>query len=188
MDKLCTLKDGLLVQLRDLYSAENQLLKVLPKMEKKAKNQKLKKVFHSHLLETEGHLARLDEISKLMQEKLSGKTCKAMQGLIEEGQEVLDEESENEALLDVLLIGAAQRVEHYQMAAYSTALAIVEELGQDEIAKLLDETLDEEREADRKLFAISQGEVLSQANIPLGMNEKKTRYKNTTTRDVTITS
>lgn len=177
MTKLRTLNDGLLDQLKDLYSAESQLLKALPKMEKKATNPRLKKVFNFHLRETEIQLARLDKIGELVEEKLSGKTCKAMQGLLEEGKEVLEEESENEALLDALLIGAAQRVEHYEMAAYGTALAMADELGQDEISKLLDESLGEEKDADRKLSAIAEGEVLSQANIPIGMNEDKSRFR-----------
>lgn len=162
---LNTLRDGLLDGIRDLYSAEGQLLKALPKMEKKATNQKLKVAIHAHLLETEGQVERLDEIGKLMDEKLTGKTCKAMQGLIEEGKEVLGAESENSALLDALLIGAAQRVEHYEMAAYGTARAMALELGEDEIAMLLKEALDEEVDANKKLTSILKEEVISQANL-----------------------
>ena len=116
--KLTTLRDGLLNEVKDLYSAEHQLLKALPKMEKKAENQKLKEALHAHLLETEGQIERLDKIGTLLDAKLSGKTCKAMQGLIEESNEVIGEQSDNKALLDLLLIGAARRVEHYEMAAH----------------------------------------------------------------------
>lgn len=173
MTKLNTLEDGLIDQLKDLYSAENQLLKVLPKIEKKAKSQKLKSALHAHFLETEEQVERLDKIGAILQAKLTGKTCKAMQGLIEEGKEVLEEESENEALLDALLIAAAQRVEHYEIAAYGTASAMALELGRHEVVKLLEKTLDEEKKADKKLSAISEEEVLSQANIPSDMDEEE---------------
>ncbi len=163
MTSLNTLRDGLLDQLKDLYSAETQLLKALPKMEKKATNQKLKSAISSHLKETEGHLARLQEISALVNQKLTGKTCKAMAGLIEEGKEVLEEDSENDALIDTLIIGAAQRVEHYEMAAYGTVRAMAEELGEDKVAGILEETLQEEKDADQMLTSISEGGVLADA-------------------------
>lgn len=163
MSKLKTLKDGLLDQLKDLYSAENQLLKALPKMEKKASNASLQDAFGAHLGETEQHLERLNVIGTILQSKLSGKTCKAMQGLIEEGKEVIEEESENDALIDVLLIAAAQRVEHYEIAAYGTARAIAEELGEEEVVTLLQQTLDEEKDADKKLTQICEQEILAQA-------------------------
>ena len=163
MSELNTLRDGLIDQLKDLFSAENQLLKALPKLEKKATNPKLKKAFGSHLLETQGQVSRLEQIAKLMNEKLTGKTCKAMQGLIEEGKEVLEEESENDALIDTLLIGAAQRVEHYEIAAYGTARAMAEEIGETAVVRFLQASLDEECAADEKLTEISEGQVLSEA-------------------------
>lgn len=157
--------DGLVEEVKDLYSAEKQLLKALPKMEKNATSQKLKDAFSSHLKETEGQLERLEQIGELLGKKISGKTCKAMQGLIEEGSELMEEESDNKALLDALLIGAAQRVEHYEIAAYGTACAIAQELGENKIAKLLEATLEEEKKADKKLTSISEGEVLAEANM-----------------------
>lgn len=163
--KLNTLTDGLMSEIRDLYSAEHQLLKALPKMESKATNKNLKAAFRAHLLETEVQVERLDEIGKLLEVKLSGKTCKAMQGLIEEGSEVMEEDSENMALLDTLLIGAAQRLEHYEIAAYSSAHAIALVLGETKVAKLLEETLEEEVKAERKLSSICKGEVLPEANL-----------------------
>lgn len=159
-----TLRDGLRKEVKDLYSAELQLLKALPKMEKKASSPKLKEAFREHLVETEGQVVRLDEIGKLLQEKLSGKTCKAMKGLIEEGSEVIEEDSDNTALLDTLLIGAAQRVEHYEIAAYGCACAIAKELGLDDIAELLEESLKEEVQADKKLSSLAKDELLSLAN------------------------
>ena len=171
MTKLNTLKDGLLEELKDLYSAENQLIKALPKMEKKATCQKLKEGFHAHLLETEGQLERLNEIAMIMNEKLSGKTCKAMQGLIEEGKEVIEKESENKALIDALLIGAARRVEHYEIAAYCTARAMAIKLELNDVAKLLAETLKEEGETDKKLFTLLEGEVVPDANSFLSVKE-----------------
>jgi ferritin-like metal-binding protein YciE len=158
--KLKTLKDVLLDELRDLYSAETQLLKALPKMEKRATSKELKEAIKSHLEETEEQVNRLDKIAAIMDEKLTGKTCKAMKGLIEEGKELLEEESDNPSLIDALIIGAAQRVEHYEIAGYGTARAIAEALGEDKIASILQQTLDEESAADEKLSAISEEEVL----------------------------
>lgn len=163
MKKTKTLRDALVAELKDLYSAENQLVKALPKMVKKASNVKLKEAFTSHLEETKIHVERLEEISTLMEVKLSGKTCKAMQGLIEEGKEVLEEESDNEAFVDALLIGAAQRVEHYEMAGYGTARAMAQELGEKKVVVILDKTLEEEGATDKKLTTISVKEVLPEA-------------------------
>ncbi len=163
MPKLKSLDHVLADELKDLYSAENQLLKALPKMAKKAATASLKEAFTTHLEETKGQVERLQKVGTILGIKLSGKVCKAMQGLIEEGQEVIAEESDNKALIDVLLIGAAQRVEHYEIAGYGTARAIAEKLGQGEVAQLLQATLDEEGAADKKLTAISEGEVLAAA-------------------------
>lgn len=163
MSKLETLKDALLEELKDLYSAETQLVKALPKMAKRAANGSLKAVFEGHLKETKKQVERLEKIGEIMNESLSGKTCKAMKGLIAEGKEVLDEESENCALIDALLIGAAQRVEHYEIAAYGTARAMADALQHEEIVALLQETLDEESAADEKLTGISEEEVLKKA-------------------------
>lgn len=145
-----TLKDLLIDELSDLYSAENQLLKALPKMAKAAFSPELKTAFEDHLAETEEQVVRLNKIFEELGEKPKRKKCKAMEGLIAEGSEVIEEKGTPE-VKDVALIGAAQRVEHYEMAAYGTTRAIAETLSLDGIAELLQETLDEEGQADKKL-------------------------------------
>lgn len=149
-------------QIKDLYSAEKQLTKALPRMAKKASSEALKTAFDDHLAETEEHVERLAQIAEMMETKPSGKVCKAMQGLIEEGKEVLEEDGED-AVIDAALIGAAQRVEHYEIAAYGTARAIAEKLSMSKVVALLTKTLDEESAADEKLTTISEGEVMDQA-------------------------
>lgn len=146
-------------ELKDLYSAENQLLKALPKMAKKASSETLQEAFTAHLEETKGQVERLNQIGKMMDVKLTGKKCKAMEGLIEEGKEILEEDG-HPAVIDAALIGAAQRVEHYEIAAYGTAKAMAEHLGLTKVAKLLDDTLQEESSADEKLTTISVDEIL----------------------------
>ncbi len=158
-------------ELKDLFSAENQLLKALPKMAKKATAPSLKAAFTSHLKETEGHVTRLETIGETLGIKLSGKTCKAMQGLAEEGKEVLEEDGEP-SLIDAALIGAAQRVEHYEMAAYGVTRAMAHSLGQTKIAALLQQTLNEEGAADKKLTKIAEDEVLVDA-AALGEGDEK---------------
>jgi ferritin-like metal-binding protein YciE len=157
-----SLNDLLEDELKDIYNAENQLLKALPKMAKKASSAALKEAFSSHLKETEGQVQRLQKIAKTLEISLKGKTCHAMEGLVEEGKEILEEDGEG-AVIDAALIGAAQRVEHYEIAAYGTVRAIAEQLGHEDVVKLLQSTLDEEGAADKKLTAISEGEVLSEA-------------------------
>lgn len=159
MDSLQSLLEN---ELKDLYSAENQLVKALPKMAKNASNPKLKQAFTSHLAETEKHVERLEKIAELIDAKLTGKKCHAMEGLIDEGKEIMSEDGE-EAVLDAALIGAAQRVEHYEIAAYGTVRAIAEQLGKKDVVRLLQQTLDEEGATDKKLTAIAEGEVLSEA-------------------------
>lgn len=146
-------------QIKDLYNAENQLVKVLPKMAKKATSKALRAAFDSHLEETLGHVERLARAAEMLKTKPSGKTCKAMQGLIEEGKEVLEEDGDP-AVIDAALIAAAQRVEHYEIAAYTSAQAMAEQLGEMKIVKLLQATLEEERGADEKLSDICTREVL----------------------------
>jgi ferritin-like metal-binding protein YciE len=150
-------------ELKDLYSAESQLVKALPKMAKAASTAGLKKAFTSHLAETKGQVERLRKVGDLLDMKLTGKKCKAMEGLIEEGKEVLDADGP-EAVIDAALIAAAQRVEHYEISGYGTARALAEHLGQPQAAKLLQLTLDEESAADEKLTKISLGEVLPSAD------------------------
>lgn len=149
-------------ELKDIFNAENQLLKALPKMAKKASSPDLKKAFTAHLAETEGHVERLNRIGKDLGIKLTGKKCAAMQGLIEEGKEILGEDGPG-AIIDAALIGAAQRVEHYEIAAYGTIRAMAKTLGHSSAAQLLQKTLDEEGAADKKLTSIAEGDVLADA-------------------------
>ncbi len=159
---LDSLEKALQEQLRDLFSAENQLVKALPKMAKAASSDALREAIASHLEQTRGHVERLQQAAQIMEFKPGGKKCKAMEGLILEGAEVLDEDGDD-AVIDIALIAAAQRVEHYEIAAYGTARAMAEKLGKDDIADLLQETLNEEGAADKKLTEISQDEVLDAA-------------------------
>jgi ferritin-like metal-binding protein YciE len=145
--------------LKDIYNAENQLLKALPKMAKAATAEGLQEAFASHLEETRGQVERLDRIGKLLGIKLTGKKCAGMEGLIEEGKEALEAEGP-EGIIDLALIAGAQKVEHYEISAYGTARALAEELGNSEVAELLQETLNEESAADEKLTAITQEEVM----------------------------
>ena len=160
--KLNTLEDLLHHELKDLYSAENQLVKALPKMAKAAANPELKAGFEEHLEQTKVHVERLDEIGEKLGKKLTGHKCKAMEGLIEEGAELIDEDAEA-SVRDAGLIGAAQRVEHYEIAGYGTARALATRLGLDDIAETLGETLEEERQTDAKLTALAESAVNAEA-------------------------
>ena len=159
-----TRTDALLEELHDLLDAEKQLVKALPKLADAAKNKDLRDGFASHLEETKGHVERLEEAFRLLDQPIKKKTCVAMKGLVKEGSEVV---SHNDLSFtrDALLIGAAQRVEHYEMAAYGTARALAETLGQDAVADLLQQTLDEEGAADKKL-----SDVATQVN-PAALDE-----------------
>ena len=150
-----TLKDVVETELKDLYSAENQLLKALPKMAKGAMNDDLRQAFENHLEETQGHVQRLEQVAQMYDVALRGHKCKGMEGLITEGSELLQEEDENEAR-DAALIPAAQRVEHYEMAAYGSAVAFAKLLGLSDAEALLQQTLDEEKQADAKLTEIAE--------------------------------
>lgn len=150
-------------ELQDIYDAERQLLKALPKMADAAHNDALKSSFAEHLIQTEGHIARLEQIAEDMDFELTGVTCKGMKGLIEEGEEVLTADGDAYAI-DAALIGAAQKVEHYEIAAYGTALSHAEEMGHDDAAELLQQTLEEEIETDEKLTDVAESMVNSNAN------------------------
>lgn len=150
-------------QLKDLFSAENQLVKALPKMAKKSSTEELTEAFNDHLEETRVHVERLREIAKELEISLGGHTCVAMQGLIEEGEEVIEEEGKN-PLIDAALVAAAQRVEHYEIAGYGNARAIASHLGHSKVAKLLDETLDEEKTADDTLTDVCQSAIFPAAD------------------------
>jgi ferritin-like metal-binding protein YciE len=157
--KVPTLDKLLEDQLKDLYNAENQLIKALPRMAKAASGEGLRQAFTTHLEETKEHVNRLDQVGEMLGKKLSGKKCKAMEGLIEEGKEAFDMEGPD-GIIDTALIAAAQRVEHYEISAYGTARALAERLGQNRIAQILDKTLDEESATDEKLTEICQSESL----------------------------
>ncbi|MBL9208362.1 MAG: ferritin-like domain-containing protein [Opitutaceae bacterium] len=161
-----SLKTILIEEIKDLYHAEGQLVKALPKLADAAINPRLKEGLLHHLEETRGQVTRLEQVFEQLQVPVKAKTCPAMKGLIEEANERISEH-ESGPLRDALIIGAAQRVEHYEIAAYGTARAYAEELGEDRIAALLDETLEEEGAADRKLTEISET-VNSDACAPAG--------------------
>lgn len=150
-----TLKDLYIEQLRDLYSAENQLLEALEDMADNATHTELKTAFEDHLEETEQHVSRLEKIFERHGEDPEGEHCEAMEGLIEEGDELLEKDASDD-VLDAGLIAAAQRVEHYEIAAYGTVATYAEMLGETEDQKLLKETLSEEKEADTKLNKIAK--------------------------------
>jgi ferritin-like metal-binding protein YciE len=156
------MQDLLIHQLQDIYSAEQQLTKALPKMQKKASTEALATAFGDHLEETKHQIERLDRIFKLVEEKAGGVQCRAMQGLIEEGEEILEEDG-NEDVIDAALIAAAQRVEHYEISAYGSAKAFAALLGLTDVVDLLNETQEEETAADKKLSLIATAEVNARA-------------------------
>ena len=142
-------------ELKDLYSAEKQITKTLPKLAKAASSNELRSAFEHHLKETEGHVQRLDQMFEALGVSPSGKACEGMKGVLEEGAQLLHE-TEAGDVRDEALIAGAQRVEHYEMAAYGTVRSYAEQLGQPQIVQLLQKTLDEEKAADRKLTSIAQ--------------------------------
>jgi ferritin-like metal-binding protein YciE len=156
--KLNSLRDLLLEELRDLYNAEQQLIDALPKMVDAAKTPDLKSAFKHHLEQTKQHASRLEHLFAGINEKASGETCEAMKGLIKEGELIIKAEGAAD-VRDAGLIGAAQRVEHYEMAGYGTARTLARRLGENEIASVLQQTLNEEAEADKKLTSIAESHV-----------------------------
>ncbi|MGH9503252.1 MAG: ferritin-like domain-containing protein [Terriglobales bacterium] len=148
------LKELYIEELKDLYNAENQLVKALPKLAKASSSDDLRAGFEEHLEQTRGHVERLEQIFEMLGENPKGKKCAGMEGLVKEGSEVLKEDLEG-AVLDAALIGAAQRVEHYEIAAYGTARAFAETLGENEQVSLLESTLAEEKETDQKLTELA---------------------------------
>jgi ferritin-like metal-binding protein YciE len=148
--------DALLIEeLRDLYDAEKQLTTALPKMAKAANDSELKQGFEEHLEQTKGHVARLEQAFELLEVKPRGKSCAAMKGLVEEASEHLKEKAASD-LKDAMMIASAQKVEHYEIAGYGTVRAIAEALGRDDVADLLEETLEEEKETDEKLTTVAE--------------------------------
>jgi ferritin-like metal-binding protein YciE len=158
--KIATLEDLYTDMLKDLYSAEKQLVKALPKMAKAAQSPDLQRAFQSHLKQTEGHVERIERIFADMDGSPRGKKCAAMEGLVEEGSELLQEDIDPN-VLDAGLIAAAQKVEHYEIASYGTVRAWAERLGKTRAVQLLQQTLEEESAANEKLTQIAE----SQANL-----------------------
>jgi len=158
MSQMSTLQDALIDEIRDLYHAEKQLTKALPKLAKAASHADLRKALEQHLVETERQVERLERIFGLLDQKPRAKTCAGMAGIIEEGSEMLGEDAAD-TVRDAMIIAAAQRAEHYEMAAYGTASAWAEQLGLKDVSKLLRETLDEEESADRKLSALAESRI-----------------------------
>ncbi len=162
MKKENNLYELLIEEMRDVYHAEQQLLKALPRMAKAAQSARLKEAFENHLEQTEQHVDRLERAFEILDEPAKAKTCKAMQGLIEEGKEMMDEHK-NSAMADAALIAAAQKVEHYEIATYGTICTWCDLLGLDEASDLLKETLDEEKTADESLTEIAESEINAEA-------------------------
>jgi len=171
IDKLETLLEE---ELHDIYDAEKRLVRALPKMAKGATSPDLRAAFEEHLEATKGHVQRLEKVFQLLGVPAKAKTCAGMKGLIEEGEEVMGEDA-TETLMDAAIIGAAQRVEHYEIAAYGTARTFAEQLGNEEAAQLLQETLDEEKEADEKLTEISEQLLESMGNTEGGNAQAKSQ-------------
>jgi ferritin-like metal-binding protein YciE len=152
------LREALVDEIRDLYNAEKQLTKALPKMAKGATSDELREAFESHLEETEGQVTRLERVFELLDEKPRGKHCAGIAGIVEEGSEKLQEDMED-SVMDAVLIASAQKVEHYEIGAYGTAIAWAEALQLTEVAEVLQETLAEEKAADEKLTALAEAGI-----------------------------
>ena len=152
------LREALVEEIKDLYNAEKQLVKALPKMAKGASSDELREAFESHLEETEGQVARLERVFELLDEKPRGKHCAGMAGIVEEGSEKLQEDMED-SVLDACLIASAQKVEHYEISAYGTAIAWAEALELSDVAQVLQESLAEEKAADEKLTALAESGI-----------------------------
>src|SRR6478752_9809963 len=172
-----TLHDAFLDELRDAYDAEKQLLKALPKMAKAATADELRTAFETHLEETKGHVARLEQVFASLDEKATGKHCDGIAGIIDEGKSAM-EESFDDATMDACLIGSGRRAEHYEMAAYSTMIGWARAMGHSEAVTLLEEILDEERAADEKLSGLAEdgiNEVAAEAAHAIANDETPSR-------------
>ena len=161
--KLDSLQTLYIEELRDLYDAEQQLVKALPKMARTALAPELKQAFEDHLEQTKDHVVRLEEVFDKLDKRPLAKTCKAMKGLIEEGSEILEQEGED-SVIDAALIAAAQRIEHYEIAGYGTVRTFAYILGEEDAAELLQETLDEEGDADKLLTELAESVVNVEAS------------------------
>jgi ferritin-like metal-binding protein YciE len=162
MASVASLREHLVEELNDLLNAEQQLIETLPKMQEKASSRELKAAFRSHLAQTRTHEKRVSQALKQLGEEAAGKTCEAMEGLLEEGGELMSS-ADGGALLDAMLITAAQKVEHYEIATYGTVRTYAQVLGERGVAKLLEQTLREEKAADRRLTSIAEGAVNKRA-------------------------
>ena len=158
MAEASTLHDAFIDELRDTYDAEKQLTKALPKLAKAAANPLLRDAFESHLQETQGHIERLEQVFESLDEKVRGKHCEGIAGIIDEGRAIMGEDFD-ESTMDACLIAAGQRAEHYEMAAYGTLVAWAQAMGHSEAATLLQATLDEEKAADEKLSSLAEGGI-----------------------------
>jgi ferritin-like metal-binding protein YciE len=170
-----TLRELYVDELKDLWSAETQITKALPKMMKAATNAKLKRAFNTHLKQTERHIKRLERIFKELDESPRGKKCVGMEGLIKESQELIKEKPDAD-VLDAGLISAAQHVEHYEMAGYGTVRTWARQIGEDRQAELLQETLDEEEQTDKLLTDLAESEINIEAEEP-GPSQPATRSR-----------
>jgi ferritin-like metal-binding protein YciE len=166
-----TLRELYIDELRDLYNAETQLTKALPKMAKTSSNSELRQAFEEHLRQTSEHVSRLEQIFDMLEEKATGKKCLGMEGLVKEGAETIQEDYED-AVMDAAIIGAAQRVEHYEIAAYGTTMELARLLGEDEHVSLLEQTLNEEKQTDERLTQLA-AEVNPQAEAGKGVEDQE---------------
>ena len=167
-----TLHDAFLDELRDAYDAEKQLTKALPKMAKAATSAVLRDAFEAHLEETRGHIDRLEQVMQGLGEKVRGKHCDGIEGIIEEGKAVMEEDFD-ETTMDACLIAAGQRAEHYEMAAYGTLVAWAKAMGHTDAAELLQETLDEEKAADEKLTSLAEAGINQEAAGAVGSGKEE---------------
>jgi ferritin-like metal-binding protein YciE len=157
-----TLHDAFVEELRDTYDAEKQLTKALPKMAKAASSPNLRTAFEKHLKETQAQIVRLEDVFGTLGEKVRGKHCEGIAGIIEEGKSIMEEDFD-ETTMDACLIAAGQRAEHYEMAAYGTLVAWARAMGHTEAAELLEQTLEEEKAADEKLTSLAEGGINQEA-------------------------
>lgn len=168
MAEIETLHEALIDELKDLYNAENQLTKALPKMAKNATSKPLRQAITSHLAETKNHVRRLEQALRLLEEKPKGKLCDGMQGILKEGNKMMDEVAPG-PVLDACLIAGGQRAEHYEIGAYGVCIAWAKQMGHTDVVKLLTQTLNEEKAADKKLSALATSGINAAADF--GMDE-----------------
>jgi ferritin-like metal-binding protein YciE len=167
-----SLNDLFVKELRDLYDAEKQLTRALPKLVKAASNEELSTAFEEHLEQTRGHVTRLEQVFEQLDLRARGQHCAGMAGIIEEGSDVIEEGGED-AVMDAALIAAAQRAEHYEITAYGTLMAFAKQLGHDDATTLLEQTLNEEKETDQRLTQLAESTVNAMAEQTSGESEEE---------------